>query len=102
MRMKHCWSCKESSVDNDPKSKSQSSHIVSNEQHHSELHPTQNEQKVSKQIERDLVRRTEYKDDRHDNLEDQNYIRHPTNRYICSNTTSNFTKKSGSNMYPNK
>ena len=53
-------------------------HITENKQHPSELHVTQNEQKVNKQIERDLVIRTEYQDDRHDDLDDQNYIRHPT------------------------
>ena len=52
--------------------------MISNEQHPSELHVTQNEQEVNNQIERDLVRRIEYQDDRHDDLNDQNYSRHPT------------------------
>ena len=60
MIMKHCWSCKEPPVDNDQKSKPQSFHIVSQEQHPIELHVTQNEKKVNKQTERELVRRTEY------------------------------------------
>ena len=52
--------------------------MISNEQHVSELHVTQNEQKVNKQIERDLVIRNEYQDDKHVDLDDQTYIRQPT------------------------
>ena len=51
--------------------------MISNEQHPSELHVTQNEQKVNKQIAIDLIR-TEYQDDRHDDLDDQNYSIQPT------------------------
>ena len=58
IRMTHCWSCKEPSVDNDQKLKPQSSLIISHEQHPNELHVTQKEQKVSIPIDRDLGRRT--------------------------------------------
>ena len=75
--MIYCWSHKEPSVKNNQKPKPQSSHMISNKQHPGELHVTQNEQKVNKQIEIDLIIRTEYLDDRHDDLDDQNYIRHP-------------------------
>ena len=52
--------------------------MISNVQHPSELYVNQNEQKVNKQIERDLVIKTKYQDDRHDDLDDQTYIGHPT------------------------
>ena len=38
---------------------------------------TQKEQKVNIQTDMDLVRRTEYQDDRYDDLYYQNYARHP-------------------------
>ena len=50
-----CCSCKEPP----------SSHMISNEQHPNELHETKYEQKVNENIERDLVMRTEYSNDRH-------------------------------------
>ena len=67
--MTHCWSCKESPIVYDQKPKPHNSHIILNEQYPSELHVTQNQQKVNTQIERDVVGRTEYQDDRYDNLE---------------------------------
>ena len=54
--------------------------MISNELHPSELHKAQSEQKVNKQIERYLLMRNEYQDDIHDDLDDQNYLRHPTIR----------------------
>ena len=47
--MTNCWLCKEPSVENDQKLKPQSLHMISNEQHPSELHVAQNEQKVNNQ-----------------------------------------------------
>ena len=41
MRMSHGWSCKEPPVENDQMFKLQCSHIISNEQHSSELHVIQ-------------------------------------------------------------
>ena len=35
------------------------------------------EQKVNTQIDIDVERRTEYLSDRYDDLDDQNYVRHP-------------------------
>ena len=55
-----------------------SSHMISNEQHPSELHETKHEQNVNKDVERDLVMRTEYTDDRYVDHYDQSYMRHPT------------------------
>ena len=52
--------------------------MISNEQHPSELHETEIKQKVNKQVERDLMMRTDYINDRHDNLDVQSYIRYPT------------------------
>ena len=49
--------------------------MMSNEQYPRELHVTQNEHQVNKQFDRELVIGTEYQDDRHDDLDDQNYIR---------------------------
>ena len=54
IRMTHCWLHKEPSVENDKEPKPQSLHMISIEQHPSELHVTQNGQKINKQIERDL------------------------------------------------
>ena len=52
--------------------------MISNGQHPGELQVIQTEQQVNKQTERDLVLRTEYEDDRQDDLDNQNYIRQPT------------------------
>ena len=52
--------------------------MISNEQHPCELHVTWNKQEGNKQIEKDLIIRTAYQGDRHDDLDNQNYIRHHT------------------------
>ena len=51
--------------------------MISNEQNPSELHLTEKGQKVNIEIDRDLQRRTEYIDDRYDDLDDKNYVKHP-------------------------
>ena len=50
VRMTHCWSCKESPVDNYQNLKPQSSHIISSGHHPKKLHVTQKGQKVNIQI----------------------------------------------------
>ena len=70
-------SCKEPPVDNNQRPKQQSSHIILNKQCPGEFHVTQKEQKVNIQLDRDLERGTEYQDDKDDDLDDQNYVRHP-------------------------